>query len=152
MIWIELYHVSAESGEYLVKTWNESTNKMTTNETMTSSLDDVESPSSRPVVALTGTEPYPGPGIIESATQFVKNWVRQGYNDFMSGMFWLQFQKGEFSLDFWDCVWLQRRHLDLSIDGLKTFIDCWLRSAFEFCVSTAFEVGKALRLRTASFR
>jgi len=61
---------------------------MTSNdETMTSSLDDVDtsiSPS-RPITQLTSTEPYPGPGLIESATQFVKNWVRQGYNDFMAG-------------------------------------------------------------------
>ena len=66
----------------------EEASKMTSNdETMTSSLDDVDSSisPSRPITQLTSTEPYPGPGLIESATQFVKNWVRQGYNDFMAG-------------------------------------------------------------------
>ena len=34
---------------------------------------------------LTGTEPYPGPSLMESASVLVKNWVRQGYNDLLAG-------------------------------------------------------------------
>ena len=45
-------------------------------------VDSVSSPT-QTIPPLTSTEPYPGPGFIESAAQFVKTWVRQGYNDFM---------------------------------------------------------------------
>ena len=51
--------------------------------TLVSSFDDGGSTSVQH--QTTGTEPYPGPGFIESATQLVKNWVRQGYNDLIAG-------------------------------------------------------------------
>jgi len=33
---------------------------------------------------LTSPEPYPGPSLLESATEMVKCWVRQGYNEIMA--------------------------------------------------------------------
>ena len=51
-----------------------------------SASDEVDSiHQAEPIARLTSTEPYPGPGLIESATQLVKTWVRQGYNDLIAG-------------------------------------------------------------------
>jgi len=57
---------------------------MENKESYFSASDEVDPTQPQPIVRLTSTEPYPGPGLIESATQLVKNWVRQGYNDLIA--------------------------------------------------------------------
>ena len=59
---------------------------MENKESFLTSSDEGDSTQPTPVVRLTTTEPYPGPSLIESATQLVKNWVRQGYNDLIAGI------------------------------------------------------------------
>ena len=60
---------------------------MENKESYFSASDEVDPTQPQSIVRLTSTEPYPGPGLIESATQLVKNWVRQGYNDLIAGKY-----------------------------------------------------------------